>query len=90
MTRYVAHRIHYCPQEFNTLLHGGCLFICYVVDMFASADQQRLSWIERNQQTFRAARFNNLTDAAANDDDNLDLNDLGQRVILPSSYVGGP
>jgi len=58
--------------------------------MFASADQQRLSWIERNQQTFRAARFNNLEDAVANDDDNLDLNDSGQHVILPSSYIGGP
>ncbi|KIM40031.1 hypothetical protein M413DRAFT_29163, partial [Hebeloma cylindrosporum] len=90
LTRYVAHRIHYRPEEFNPLLRGGRLFTRYVVDMFASADQQRLSWIERNQQTFRAARFNNLEDAAANDDDNLDLNDLGQRVILPSSYTGGP
>ena len=69
---------------------GGRLLTRYVVDMFASADQQRLSWIERNQHTFQAARFNNLEDAAANVDDNLDLNDLGQHVILPSSYVGGP
>ena len=37
-----------------------------------------------------AARFNNLKDAVGNDDDNLDLNDLGQHVILPSSYNGGP
>ena len=46
LTRYVAHRIHYRPQEFNTLLRGGRLFTRYVVDMFASADQQRLLWIE--------------------------------------------
>lgn len=58
--------------------------------MFASADQQHLAWIERNQAIFRAARFNNLEDAAVHDRDNLDLNDLGQPVILPSSYTGGP
>jgi hypothetical protein len=90
LTRYVAHRIHYRPHEFNTLLRCGRLFTRYVVDMFASADQQRLAWIERNQPIFRAARFNNLEDAAVHDGDNLDLNDLGQRVILPSSYTGGP
>lgn len=90
LTRYVAYRMHYRPQEFNPLLRGGRLFTRYVVDMFASADQQRLQWVENNQTIFRAARFNNLEDAAANDDDNLDLNELGQRVFLPSSYIGGP
>lgn len=69
--------------------HGGCLFTCYVVDMFASANQQQLSWILRNQPTFRAARFNNLQDAAAEDEDNLDLNELGQCVIFPSSFTSG-
>lgn len=39
---------------------------------------------------FQAARFNNLEDAVGNDDDNHDLNDLGQHVILLSSYTGGP
>ena len=90
LTRYVAHQLHYRPQEFNLLLRGGRLLTRYVVDMFASADQQRLSWVERNQHIFRAARFNNLEDAAAYDGENFDLNELGQRVILPSSYIGGP
>lgn len=48
LTRYIAHHIHYCPNEFNPLLHGGHLFTHYVVDMFASVDQQRLRWIEIN------------------------------------------
>lgn len=72
------------------LLRCGRLFTHYVVNMFASADQQCLAWIERNQPIFRAARFNNLEDATVHDGDNLDLNDLGQCVILPSSYTGGP
>jgi hypothetical protein len=90
LTCYVAYRIHSHPDQFNALLCGGRLFARYIVDMFAAADQQHLSWVVQNQPMFRAARFNNLQDAAADDDDNLDLNDLGQHVILPSSYTGGP
>ena len=90
LSRYVAYRIQYRLHEFNTLLRGGRLFTRYVVDMFASVDQQRLRWIEMNQPLFRAARFNNLEDAAVDDPDNLDLNEIGQRVFLPSSYIGGP
>jgi hypothetical protein len=55
------------------LLRGGRLFIRYAVDMFASVDQQRLRWIGMNQPLFRAARFNNLEDAAADGPDNLDF-----------------
>jgi len=34
--------------------------------------------------------LNHLTDAVATEPDNVDLNNIGQRVILPSSYTGGP
>jgi hypothetical protein len=90
LARYAAYRLHYRPGEFNALLRGGRLFTRYVVDLYASIDQQRLSFIERNQPRFRAARFNNLEDANMNDPDNPDLNEIGQRVYLPSSYIGGP
>jgi len=39
---------------------------------------------------FWAARFNNLEDATADDPDNFDLNEIGQHIFLPSSYIGGP
>jgi hypothetical protein len=52
LTQYVAHWIHYHPNKFNPLLYSGHLFTCYVVDMFASVDQQRLWWIEMNQPLF--------------------------------------
>ncbi|KAF9552571.1 hypothetical protein CPC08DRAFT_617191, partial [Agrocybe pediades] len=87
LTRYVAHRIHFRPNEFNSLLRGGRLFTRYIVDMFASADQQRLSWIVKNQAILRAARFNNLEDASITDGPHRDLHDLGQRIILPASHT---
>jgi hypothetical protein len=90
LSRYVAYRIQQRPNETSALLLGGRLFTRYIVDMFASIDQQRLRFIERQQPLFRAARFNNLEDANMADPDNLDLNEIGQRTFLPSSYTGGP
>ena len=57
--------------------------------MFASADQQRLRWIQQNQAMFRAARFNNLEDATADDPDNFDLNEIGSvSFCRPPTLVG--
>lgn len=90
LSRYVAYRIHMRPGETNTFLQGGSLFQRFIVDMYAAVDQSRLRYILLNQNIFRAARFNNLQDAAAHEPDNLDLDELGERVFLPSSYTGGP
>jgi hypothetical protein len=90
LCRYVSFRIHSRPGEFNILLRGGRLFTRYMVDMFASLDQSRLRFLEDNQPRIRAAHFSGLEDAMMDDGDNADLHELGQRIILPSSYIGGP
>ncbi|KIL59782.1 hypothetical protein M378DRAFT_54879, partial [Amanita muscaria Koide BX008] len=78
------------PNEFSTILHGGRLFCRYMVDMFASVDQNRLLYLEMNQPKLRASLYSGLEDAVAEGDNNLDLNHLGTRTVLPSSYTGGP
>jgi hypothetical protein len=57
--------------------------------MWAATDQQRLSFLRNNQGVLRAALYSGLEDAVEADDE-ADLNEIGQRVVLPSSYVGGP
>ncbi|KAF5318680.1 hypothetical protein D9619_010670 [Psilocybe cf. subviscida] len=91
LCRYTAYRLQNRQQERgNALIRGGRLFARYIVDMFASIDQQRLSYIYRNQGKFRLARLSNLQDVNMRDPDNHDLHDIGQRVFLPSSFTGGP
>jgi hypothetical protein len=34
--------------------------------------------------------MNGIEDTLSNHDDHIDLNQIGQRIILPSSYIGGP
>ena len=88
--RYVAYRLQVRENEYSSLLHGGRLLQRFIVDMYASVDQSRLLWYRLNQPTIRACLYSGLEDVAAQEDENIDLHALGQRFILPSSYIGGP
>ena len=90
LSRYVAYRLQTRSNEYSTVLRGGRLLQRYMVDMYASIDQDRLYWLRTNQATIRACLYSGLEDAAEERDGIIDLNSLGQRFILPSSYIGGP
>ncbi|KAF8074945.1 hypothetical protein FPV67DRAFT_1559562 [Lyophyllum atratum] len=77
LTRYCAFRIQVRRDEISTILRAGRLF--------SPADQNRLRYIIFNQPRLRASLYSGLEDAILNGDENIDLNELGQRVILPSS-----
>ncbi|KZP30308.1 hypothetical protein FIBSPDRAFT_699312, partial [Athelia psychrophila] len=87
---YCAYRIFPRRGSFNTILRGGRLFQQYMVDMWASAEQNRLNWLRCNQNTIRASLYSGLEDALGGADRDMDLRELGRRFILPSSYTGGP
>ncbi|TDL14451.1 hypothetical protein BD410DRAFT_702923, partial [Rickenella mellea] len=89
-TRFYAYCIQHRENTFPTILRGGRLFQQYLVDMWASADQNRLNYLLKNQNQIRASLYSGLEDAIATADGVIDLNELGQRIILPSSYIGGP
>jgi hypothetical protein len=86
-TNYVAYRIQHRLGQFSLLLHAGRLLQQYLVDMWAAADQNCLNYLRHHQDDIRATLYSGLVDAISND---TDLNDIGQRFILPSSYTGGP
>ncbi|KAF9642798.1 hypothetical protein BDM02DRAFT_3132852 [Thelephora ganbajun] len=84
---YVVYHIQQHKHEFSLLLCGGCLFQQYLVDMWVAADQNRLNYLCYHQSEIHATLYQGLTDAI---DNNIDLHDVRQRLILPSSYTGGP
>lgn len=90
LLQHTAYRIHPRAQEFSSILRGRRLFQTYLVDMFASIDQERLRFIRTQQPKLRVTMLNGLEDAISTSDDHVDLNQLGERIILPSSYIGGP
>ena len=77
------------PKKKQVSLHSfGKLFHQYTVDMYAKVEQERLNFIRFNQDSLRAAIYNGLQDAIRVND--TDMNSIGKRVILPSSFIGGP
>ena len=64
------------------------LFHQYIVDMYAKIEQQRLNIIKLHQQQIRVDLYSGLADALAKGDAKAD--ELGQKIVLPSSYIGSP
>lgn len=73
----------------NIILYFKELFQQLAVDVFATIENERLRYIFLNQNTLRADQYIHLQDALAIDG-NVDPNDLGQIVILPSSFTNSP
>ncbi|XP_076928594.1 uncharacterized protein LOC143592592 [Bidens hawaiensis] len=75
---------------YSYLLHDrrGRLFQQYLVDAYVCIEESRLEYIRQNQKTFRTEFLQGLNDAIRRGDTNG--RDIGKRMILPSSFTGGP
>ncbi|GIY94532.1 ATP-dependent DNA helicase [Caerostris extrusa] len=84
---YYAYRLMIrCGQD-NVILR--CRELCqqFMVDMYVKIESERLRYLRHNQQKLRAEEYIHLRDAIAN---NADTAEIGNSVILPSSYIGSP
>lgn len=88
--RHTAFHLHTCRNHFSTIHHAGRLFQQWVDDMYVTVEQERVNFDAKNQNKLHASLYSGLLDAVHAEDDNVELHNLGKRVILPSSYVGGP
>ncbi|KAI8420000.1 hypothetical protein MSG28_008600, partial [Choristoneura fumiferana] len=76
-------------HDFNLPLRCRVLLSQFLVEMYVKMESKRLRFIALNQGKLRAENYIHLQDAIANDS-NVNSNDLGQIVILPSSVVNSP
>ena len=76
-------------ETFNTIHGLGRLFQQYVVDMYAKIELSRLQYLRFNQSQLRADLYQGLADVHASDGQ-VDGSQLDKKVILPSSFTGGP
>ncbi|XP_063929859.1 uncharacterized protein LOC135142123 [Zophobas morio] len=87
--QFYAFRLMVRIDDFNSLHYFKGLFNQYCVDMAAKMISEILSFIKRNQKKLRADEYIHLRDAVTNDG-NIDAFNIGQYVILPSSFTGSP
>jgi len=85
--QWYTYYLHSRPTDFNLLLRAATLLQEFVVDAWAQTEANRLRFLEMNQTRLRVDLYNGLMDAAEGD---LQLEEVGKRTILPSSYTGSP
>jgi len=88
MNNYYAFRLQERDNEASTILRCGRLLQQYIVDAYATIEQSRLNYLRKNQKKLRANLYQGLQDALEVGD--TDTTTLGTRILLPSSFTGGP
>lgn len=86
MLEYYAFRLQQRRCEAITLISGGRLFQQYIVDSFASVEENRLRFVIRNNKNLRSEIYKGIQDALHKGD--VDGNNVGKKVILPASFTG--
>ena len=89
LTAMVYYRYHIMiRQNMSVLLRAKRLFQQYLVDAYCKIETERLQFLRREQTTLRADCYQDLRDAILDRDG--DPNNVGRRIILPSTFTGGP
>lgn len=86
MLEYYAFRLQQRRCEAITLISGGRLFQQYIVDAFASIEENRVRFVIRNNKNLRSEIYKGIQDALHKGD--VDGNNVGKKVILPASFTG--
>lgn len=88
MKMYYAYQLYDRFGKYTLLTRGGRLFQQYVVTAYCSIEQSRLDYIRQKQNDIRNDYMAGLYDAVSRGD--RQGSDAGSRIILPSSFTGGP
>ncbi|KRH33055.2 hypothetical protein GLYMA_10G096000v4 [Glycine max] len=87
LREYFAYRLQSRTDEAQTILHSRRLFQQWIVDGYCMIESQKLNYVRQHQQQLRVDKYINLT--GSNDHPETLGRDIGKRIILPSSFVGG-
>ncbi|XP_052119105.1 uncharacterized protein LOC110273073 [Arachis duranensis] len=88
MREFFAYRIQMRCNESLILLQSRRLFQQFSVDAYTMIEAERLSFIRHNQPKLRVDKYNALHESLVRGEANAVS--TGQRIILPSSFTGGP
>ncbi|XP_074299256.1 uncharacterized protein LOC141630318 [Silene latifolia] len=91
-SKIVSYRRYYCyklqSRPGNMLLRTGRCFQQYVVDMYVKIENTRLDYFRNNQETIRVELYQGILDTIGAGEHRAA--NIGKRVILPPSFLGGP
>lgn len=70
---------------FSPIIHSRALFQEFIVDTYLCVERGRLRWVAGHRQKLKADSYKNVADDL---DKNIEV--IGKRIVLPSSFIGGP
>ena len=79
---------HLCVKDGRYLLTVRRLLQQFIVDVYAKIECERLQFLRREQSTLRADNYRDLRHALYST--HRDPRNVGERVILPATFTGGP
>ncbi|KAK9049501.1 hypothetical protein SSX86_031532 [Deinandra increscens subsp. villosa] len=88
MNMFYTYQIHDRPTTYTILLNAGRLFQQYLVDAYICIERNRLNYFRSHQNDLRTEFLSGIYDAISRGDS--EGQSIGRRIILPSSFTGGP
>lgn len=88
MREYFAYLIQVRRVGSQVLLLSRRLLQQFLVDAYTMIEAHRLRYIRKNQSNLRTLNFSKFVDAAK--DGNSTVSIEGARILLPSTFTGGP
>ncbi len=86
---FFSYRLFSRINEYSTILRVGKLTHEFIVDAWATTEQTRLCWVQMNQRTLQIDVYQRLVNTSgASENKEIELQNLGCRVILLSSFLG--
>ena len=85
------YQFHLSPRlnHFSPILNGGRLFQRFLVDVYATIEAHVLAFVRAHQGEIRSDAYSSIDSYLNRDDSAFVANEVGQRIILPSSFLGG-
>lgn len=85
---YYAYKLQIRKNDKSCLLYFARLLQQYIVDNYVKLETQRLDFFRLQQQDIRKEFLQGVVDAMAAGE--TEGSGVGQRVVLPSSFIGRP
>ena len=83
---YYSYLFQFRRGHFNLIVRSTKLFMEFCCVAWYKVNKLRLKWIRQNQASIRAEKYCGVIDAIHEHD----TEDIGQRIILPATFYGGP
>ncbi|XP_042968932.1 uncharacterized protein LOC122301587 [Carya illinoinensis] len=85
---YYCYKLQIRENVRSILLLSGRLLQQFVVDMYVKIETSRLDYFRSKQQHIRSELYQGIVDTITLGE--TDASNVGKRIILPSSFIGGP